>query len=63
MISSYELYVSLCISVMIACGSDVNLNRIHDDVTLWELVYEDRNLMAFLKITGYHWNVDSRDPY
>ena len=45
-------------------SNKIEINRIDDDAktcTLWEIVYNDKYLIAFLKITGFHWIPDKRD--
>ena len=34
--------------------SNIDAKRIND-VTLWDLIYDDREIMIFFKIIGFHW--------
>ena len=42
--------------------NNINIShRIVDDPTLWEIIYDDKNVMTFLKICGFHFRPDKRD--
>lgn len=44
--------------------NNINIShRIVDDPTLWEIIYDDKYIMTFLQICGFHFRADKRDHY